>query len=93
MLTSSEAIHVEFACEQLSCAQCTILIHRTLGRDLKTISRLTNYSLDTVKHYLLEARDKLHARNNEEACWLALFFGQISNADILIEYSREQALD
>jgi DNA-binding NarL/FixJ family response regulator len=89
----SASIRVELVCEDLSSAQRIILIHRTLGRDLKTICRLTNYAPDTVKHYLSEAREKLHADNNEQACWLARFFGQITDADILREYTRMQELD
>jgi len=89
----SSDIHVSFACERLSEAQRTILIHRTLGRDLKTIARLMNYTEGTITQYLNRARERLHARNNEEACWLARFYGQISDAEILIAYTVEQALD
>ena len=83
-------IHAEFTCDELTAAQRTILIHRTLGRNLKTIALLTHYALPTVKAYLLEAREKLRATNNEQACWLARFTGQISDADILVEYTRDQ---
>ena len=79
-----------FSCEELSEAQKTVLVHRTLGRNLTTIARLMNYEVQTVKNYLSDARDRLHARNTEEACWLAHFTGQISDADILTEYTREQ---
>ena len=79
-----------FCCEELSDAQKTALIHRTLGRDLTTIAHLMNYEAQTVKNYLSDARSRLHARTNEEACWLARFTGQISDAQILAEYTREQ---
>ena len=85
-------LHAAFCCEQLSDAQRIILIHRTLGRSLKAIARLTNYSEQVVKNYLSEARQRLHARTNEEACWLAQFTGQISNLDILAAYTAEQDL-
>ena len=79
-----------FCCEELSDAQKTALIHRTLGRDLTTISLLMNLERQTVKNYLSDARRRLQARTNEEACWLARFMGQINDADILAEYTREQ---
>ena len=84
------AIHAAFCCEKLSDAQCRVLIHRTLGRDLATIARLMNYELQTVKNYLADARSRLCARSTAEACWLARFTGQISDADILVEYTRDQ---
>ena len=84
------SICAAFCCEKLSEAQKNVLIHRTLGRDLATIARLMNYELQTVKNYLSDARSRLHARTNEEACWLARFTGQISDADILVEYTRDQ---
>lgn len=86
-------IRAAFCCEPLSAAQRNILIRRTLGRDLKTIADSLHYTEQVVKNYLSEARHKLHARNNEEACWLARFSGQISDMDILMEYTREQAAD
>jgi DNA-binding CsgD family transcriptional regulator len=92
MLIVSE-IHVELSCDDLSDAQRTILIHRTLGRSYGQIAQLLHYSEQTVKNYMAGARDVLHARNNEEACWLARFYGQISDAEILVEYTKEQALD
>lgn len=79
-----------FCCEELSDAQRTVLIHRTLGRDLRAIALLMNLERQTVKNYLADARRKLQARTNEEACWLARFTGQINDADILAEYTREQ---
>ena len=91
MLIVSE-IHVELSCDDLSDAQRTILIHRTLGRSYGAIATLMHYSEHTVKQYMARARDVLHARNNEEACWLARFTGQISDAEILIAYTEEQGL-
>ena len=86
----SLTICAAFSCEELSDAQKLALVHLTLGRDLTTIAHLMNYEVQTVKNYLLEARERLHARTNEEACWLAHFTGQISDAAILAEYTRDQ---
>ena len=91
MLIVSE-IHVEFSCDDLPDAQRSILIHRTLGRSYEQIADALHYTVNTVKQYMARAREHLHARNNEEACWLALFYGQISHAEILIEYTKEQGL-
>jgi DNA-binding CsgD family transcriptional regulator len=86
-------IHVEFSCDDLTDAQRTILIHRTLGRSYGEIATRLRYSEATVKTYMAHARARLQARTNEEACWLARFTGQISDAEILLAYTEEQDLD
>jgi DNA-directed RNA polymerase specialized sigma24 family protein len=92
MLIVSTEIHVEFSCDDLTSAQRTILVHRTLGRSYGQIANLLNYSVQTVKNSMSDARGRLHARTNEEACWLARFTGQISDAEILLAYTEEQDL-
>lgn len=91
MLIVSE-IHVEFSCDDLPDGERNVLIHHTLGRSIADIARLCHFTEGTVKQYLNRARARLHARNNAEACWLARFTGQISDAEILLAYTAEQQL-
>ena len=76
-------IALELACDELTEGEKTFLVYATLGYTAQETALYTSYSKRTVESYLQDARDKLHARNCADACYLARFFGFISDAQIL----------
>lgn len=82
-MTIYSDLTVNIAQEQLTEPQRVMLVLLSVGYNFTEIAMNTNYSVQTVKNYMQDARQRLCARNNEQACFLALFTGQISYFDIL----------